>query len=180
VSKLAEKLKEELLALLPPTVFFFIALHILGLVRALMVEGTGLQAISSAQIAVGSLILGKAVLLADLLPAINRYPEKPLAYNVAWKTVIYFIIATLIHYAERLVESWKQAGSLAAANEKLLAEIVWPHFWAIQIILIVLILNYCVMRELSRLIGPSRMVRMFFGVSRGSEEGPTRPRPGSD
>jgi len=62
------KLKKEFLELLPPTIFFFVALHIVGLVRALMVKGTGLPAFSSVQIAVGALIFGKAVLLADMLP----------------------------------------------------------------------------------------------------------------
>ncbi|MCK7580053.1 MAG: LuxR C-terminal-related transcriptional regulator [Chromatiales bacterium] len=89
VNKVAAKLKEELLALLPPTIFF-IALHVVGLVGTLMTQGTGLPATSSAQIAVAALIIGKAVLLADLWPAINRFPDKPLAYNIAWKTVVYF------------------------------------------------------------------------------------------
>ncbi len=171
MSKLSEKLKEELLALLPPTLFFFVALHIVGLVRALLTQGTGLPVISSAQIAMGSLILGKAVLLADLLPAINRFPDRPLAYNVAWKTAIYFGIATFIHYLERLVDFWKETGSLAGANAKMLAQIVWPHFVGIQIVLLVLILNYCVVRELSRVVGSERMMSMFFGTSPGAIAG---------
>ena len=165
MSKVSEKIKEEFLALLPPTVFFFIALHIVALVRALMVKGTGLPVISSVQIAMGALILGKAVLLADLLPAINRFPDKPLAYNVAWKTAIYFVIATFIHYLERLFDVWKEAGGFAAANAKLLASIIWPHFWGIQIILLVLILNFCVLRELGRVMGSDKLMAMFFGRS---------------
>jgi hypothetical protein len=165
MSKVSEKIKEEFLALLPPTVFFFIALHVVALVRSLMVEGSGLPVISSAQIAMGSLILGKAVLLADLMPAINRFPDRPLAYNVAWKTTIYFVIATFLHYLERLFDFWKEAGGFAAANEKLLAAIVWPHFVGIQIILLVLILNYCVLRELGRVMGSDRLLAMFFGRS---------------
>jgi hypothetical protein len=168
VSNLSKKIKEEFLALIPPTVFFFVALHIVALVRALMVHGTGLPVSSSGQIAVGALILGKAVLLADLLPAINRFPDKPLAYNVAWKSTIYFLIATIIHYLERLVDFWKEAGGFAAANEKLLATIVWPHFLAIQIVLLVLIINYCVVRELSRVMGSDKMMAMFFGTSSGT------------
>jgi hypothetical protein len=66
MNKAGEKIKEELLALLPPTIFFFIALHIVGLVRVLMTKGTGLPVTSSAQIALAALIIGKAVLLADL------------------------------------------------------------------------------------------------------------------
>ena len=160
--KAAEKLKEEFLALSPPTIFFFIALHIVGLVRALMTRGSGLPLFSSLQIAIAALIMGKAILLADLLPAINRFPAKPLIYNIVWKTVIYFVVASVIHYLERLYDFAKAAGGIVAGNEKLLSEIVWPHFWGIQILLLVIILNYCVIRELGRALGEDRVFRMFF------------------
>jgi hypothetical protein len=39
---------------------------------------------------------------------------------------------------------------------------VWPHFWAIQLWLVVLILIYCSMRELIRVIGRDRVVNIFF------------------
>jgi hypothetical protein len=42
MSKLATKLKEEFEALLPPTIFFFVALHMVALIRVLMLKGTGL------------------------------------------------------------------------------------------------------------------------------------------
>ena len=71
--------------------------------------------------------------------------------------------ATIIHYLERLIDYWKQAGGFVAGNAKLLAEIVWPHFLAIQILLLVLILNYCVIRELARVMGPGKLRELFFG-----------------
>jgi len=163
MSKLSSKLKEEFLALLPPTIFFFVALHIVTFVRVLMLKGTGISPLSSISVAVAALILGKAVLIADMLPMINRFPNKPLIYNVAWKTLIYLLVATLIHYLERLVDFWRQAGGLVAGNQKLLAEIVWPHFWAIQIILFVLIAAYCMVHELVRVVGREKVLRIFFG-----------------
>ena len=163
MSKILSKLKKEFLALLPPTIFFFVALHIVAFIRVLMLKGTGISPLGSVSIAVAALILGKAVLLADMLPLINRFPDKPLIYNVAWKTLIYLLVATLIHYLERLIDFWRQAGGLVAGNEKLLAEIVWPHFWAIQIILLVLIVMYCTMHELVRVIGREKVLRIFFG-----------------
>jgi hypothetical protein len=161
--EILEKLKEEFFAILPPTIFFFVALHIVAVVRVLMARGSHFEPLSTISIAVAALILGKAVLIADMLPPINRYPEKPLAYNVAWKTMIYLLVAGVIHYLERLIDFSRQAGGLAAGNEKLLAEIVWPHFWAVQIILFVLILVYCTARELVRVIGKEKMLRLFFG-----------------
>jgi len=161
--KVLEKIKEEFVAVLPPTIFFFVTLHIVAFVRVLIARGSQFTPLSTVSIAVAALILGKAVLIADMLPAINRYPDQPLIYNVAWKTTIYLLIATVIHYLERLVDFSRQAGSLVAGHAKLLADVVWPHFWAIEIILLVLILTYCTGRELVRLIGRDRMLRIFFG-----------------
>ena len=163
MTKLSNKLKEEFFKLLPPTIFFFVALHIVGFVRVLMLKGTGISPLSTMSLAVAALVLGKAVLIADLLPMVNRFPNKPLIYNVAWKTLIYLLAATLIHYLERLIDFWRQAGGFVAGNQKLLAEIVWPHFWAIQIILLVLIVMYCTMHELVRVIGKEKVLRIFFG-----------------
>ena len=125
--------------MLPPTLFFFIALHLVAFIRILMLKGTGISFGTSASVTVAALVLGKSVVIADLLPMINRFPEKPLAYNVVWKTLLYVLVAMFVHYLERLVDFWREAGSFVAGNEKLLAEIVWPHFWAIQIVLAMLI-----------------------------------------
>ena len=163
MSNLTEKLKEEGLKLLPPTLFFFVALHIVALVRILMLKHTSMSIESSAWVALASLILGKAVLLADMLPFIDRFPEKPLAHNILWKTGIYLVMAGFLHYLERLFDASKQAGGIVAGNEQLLADIVWPHFWAVQILMFVLILTYCTMAELTRVLGKERMKRIFFG-----------------
>jgi len=163
MTKLSAKLKEEFFALLPPTIFFFVALHIVAFVRVLMLKGTGISPLGSVSVAVAALILGKAVLLADMLPVINRFPDKPLIYNVTWKTIVYLLISFVIHYLERLIDFWRQAGGFIAGNQKLLSEIIWPHFWAIQIILFVLIAMYCTIHELARVIGKEKVLRIFFG-----------------
>ena len=170
MTKLFATLKKEFLELLPPTIYFFVALHIVAFIRVLMLEGTGLAPSSSISIAVAALILGKAVLIADLLPLINRFPNKPLIYNIAWKTVIYLLLSAVIHYLERLIDFWRETGGFVAGNEKLLSLIIWPHFFAIQIILFVLIAAYCMVHELVRVIGREKALRIFFGPM---------PRPGS-
>ena len=128
MTKLSAKLKEEFFALLPPTIFFFIALHIVAFVHVLMLKGTGVSPLTSISIAVAALILGKAVLIADLLPLINRFPEHPLIYNVTWKTLIYLLVSMFIHYLEHLIDFSRQAGGLVAGNKKLLAKWCGPIF----------------------------------------------------
>ena len=53
MSKFVEKVKEEIGKILPPAIFFFITLHIVALERSLMLKGS--------------------------VPAVNRYPDRPLA-----------------------------------------------------------------------------------------------------
>jgi hypothetical protein len=134
MSSTSAKIKEEIYALIPPMIFFFIALNIIALIRALMLKGTGIAPSTPLAIALAALILAKAVLLADLMPVINRYPQKPLIYNVLWKTLLYS-----------------------------LERIVWAHFWAIEIIIVVLVFNYCLLTEVSSAMGPKKLWQMVLG-----------------
>lgn len=163
MSKLTARIRKEFLALLPPTIFFLVALHIVALMRILMLKGTGIPFRTSVSVTVAALILGKAVLIADLLPFINRFPRKPLIYNVVWKTAIYMLVAAAVTYLERLIDFTRRAGGVAAGHRKLLSEMVWPHYCAVQILLLLLILMYCTTRELVRMIGADKVRRMFFG-----------------
>jgi len=114
--------------MLQPTIFFFIALHLVALIRILMLKGTSIPLGTSVSVTVAALVLGKSVVIADLLPIINRFPEKPLAYNVVWKTILYVLVATFVHYLEHLIDFWREAGSFVAGNEKLLVEIYVAAF----------------------------------------------------
>ena len=81
-------LKQELFELLPPTIFFFIAIGLLVLTKRLILQQYGIGFSDFAAVLIGALIVGKVVLIADALPFINKFPEKPLIYNVVWKTII--------------------------------------------------------------------------------------------
>ncbi|MGO4326938.1 hypothetical protein AB4Z48_11455 [Cupriavidus sp. 2TAF22] len=176
MGKLAATLKHEFMEMLPPTIFFFIALHVVAIIRALMLRGTGVSLPASASVLLAALILGKSVLVANMLPFINRFPEKPLIWNVLWKTAIYMVVALFVHYLERLYDYWKDAPGLAAANHQLLVGINWPQFWAIQILLVTLILNYCVIAELGRVLGRERLKAIFLGpLPRSVVERSARP-----
>lgn len=158
-----ERIKHELLELLPPTIFFFVAFHVIVFSRALILRQYGVQVSSLAGATVGALLVAKVVLIADMLPVVNRFPEKPLIYNVVWKTAIYVLAALVVHYLEHLIPVWWRDGSLLTANRRMIEEVVWPHFWVIQLWLVILLFVYCSCRELVRAIGRQKAVTMFFG-----------------
>jgi hypothetical protein len=163
MSKFTHVLEKEIREIIPPMVYFFFALSLIAIIRRLMLEGTGLPAGTVVQLLVAALIMGKAVLLADMLPFINRYPGKPLIYNVAWKTLIYLLVASAIHYVERIIEFWRSHGSFRAANQALLDTAIWPHIVAVEIIIGILVIAYCTFTELERVLGGHNMRAIFFG-----------------
>ena len=112
MSDLKERIQHELLELLPPTIFFLIAFHVIAISRALMLRQYGVSVSVVAGATIGALVVAKVVLIADLLPFINRFPEKPLIYNVVWKTVIYVLGALVVHYLEHLIPLWWRDGEL--------------------------------------------------------------------
>jgi hypothetical protein len=72
-----------------------------------------------------------------------------------------------------LLPLWWRLKDLEAANEHLLSEIVWPHFWAVQLWLLVLIFIYCIARELIRVIGRDQVKKIMFGARTSA---PTRTK----
>ena len=163
MSKFLKGLKHEILEAVPPFIFFFIAFHLIALTRSLMQQEYGIQASTVMNATIGALVVAKVVLLADLIPLVNRFPNKPLAWNIVWKTVIYLLASIVVVYLERLWEFHGKYGSVAAANSHMVEELVWPHFVAEMIWMTVLFLLYCTLRELSRVLGGRRMRALFLG-----------------
>ena len=58
MSKVVATIKKEFLELLPPTIYFFVALHIIALIRLLMVKATGITPLTTASVLVAALVLG--------------------------------------------------------------------------------------------------------------------------
>jgi hypothetical protein len=166
MSKFIHGLKHLIIELIPPASFFFVAFQLLALTRALMLKQYGIEVTTFLAATIGALVAAKVVLLSDLLPFINRFPGRPLIYNIAWKTTIYFAVAFGVRYLEELFHFYRREGGIMAANRQMLDELIWPHFWAIQIWLMVLLLIYCTVHELASTLGHDRMRELFFGVAR--------------
>src|SRR5271170_2415313 len=165
MSKFSHGLKHFVQELIPPALFFFVSFQLLAFTRALMLKQYGIEVTTFLAATIGALVAAKVVVLADLLPFINRFPGRPLIYNIAWKTTIYFVAAFVVRYLEAFIHFYRQQGQLLAANRHMLDEVIWTRFWAIQIWLTVLLLLYCTLDELVRALGRDRVRELFFGVS---------------
>jgi hypothetical protein len=159
---IGEKIRHEFRELIPVTVFFFLAFQLLAVTDALILRQYGIKINVFLGAMLAALVVAKVVIITDHFALVNRFPHKPLIYNVVWKTVIYFVAWLAIRYAEHFFHFWRATHDVAAANHRLLEETVWPHFWALQLWMLVLLFVYCAFRELVRALGRERVIAMFF------------------
>jgi len=165
MSSIVSKLKHEFLQVIPPTIFFFLTFEVIAITRDLFLEQYGINISTSVAAAIGALIVAKVIVVVDLLPFVNRFPDKPLIYNVIWKAGIYFLFTLIVRYLEYLIPFVFELGDVVLAHGRLLDEIVWSRFWAVQIWLAVLFIFYCALRELGRVLGREKIRHLFFGPS---------------
>ncbi|WP_424932194.1 hypothetical protein [Amaricoccus macauensis] len=148
---------------LPPTIFFVVSFNILVLSVALIARGEGGDLPTYAAATVAALICGKAVLVADKLPFFNRYPEKPLIWNAAWKAGLYVLVTILFRLAEAMLSAATGEYGFAAGMQHEVAEFSWARFWAVQLWLVLLFFGYSAFRELVDELGRERIIGMYFG-----------------
>jgi len=160
--KLLKTIKHDYLELLPPAIFFFIAFSLILITKRLILSEYGISWTGFGAAIVGALMIGKVVLIADKMPFVNRFPDRQLIYTASWKCLIYFLVAVLVQYLERIVPLLMKHGRIVEANRHFMDETVWTHFWLIQMWLAVLFFIYCAMRELVRAIGREKVIKMFF------------------
>jgi hypothetical protein len=164
MQKILRAIKRELLEVVPPTIFFFVAFNVITYTKKLMLEQYHIEFSGFVAATVGALIVAKVVLIADRIPFINKYPDKPLIYNAVWKTAIYVLVTLVVRFLEYLLPLWWKYGDVSVALESLWNETIWPHFWAIQIWLVCLFFVYVSFREFARTVGEARFFRMFLGI----------------
>jgi hypothetical protein len=74
----------------------------------------------------------------------------------------------VFRYLEEIIPLIVKHGSFINAREHLIGEISWPHFWALQIWLMVALLLYCSFLELFSEFGAGRIKEAFFGLKSSS------------
>lgn len=163
-------LKHEFFNIIPAVIFFIISFQLIALTGSLMKGEYGITLTTFINALVAALVVAKVVLVADMLPFVNQFPHKPLLYNVVWKTAIYMTAAFLVHYLEKLLPFIMEYKDLALANSHLLEQVVWPHFWAIQIWLLVLFFMFSAIREFVRVLGAEKVRSMFLGPIKPNSE----------
>ncbi len=156
-------LKKELLEIFPAVLYFLVALSLINLTENLMLKDSGIRYASFSRVVVGSLIVGKVILVADLFFFVDVFRGRPLIYNTLWKTGFYSIMSLLFRLGELTLDTLFEYKSLLVAKEHILTAITEPRFWAIQLWLVILLLIFVASKELIGAIGTERIRELFLG-----------------
>jgi hypothetical protein len=163
IAKVMQVLKEETLSILPAVLYFCIIFNIIYIVSGLALEPGTKRYFSHLSVTIFALVIGKVILLANLLPFINAFPHKPLIYNIVWKFIIYDSLVVILWAADSVVRLSIKNKDITIALQHVKHELSSPLFLATLIWLLLFFLIFILFSELIRAVGKEKVTRMMFG-----------------
>ncbi|MEW2915011.1 hypothetical protein [Leisingera sp. JC11] len=152
----------------PAFLFFFVAFHMITFTKAVAVADFSVSWFSASVATVGALTVAKAILIADNTAFAQAFSRWRIS-NILWKAFLFLIIATLFRMVEELLHAAVKHGGFRAGFEEFTATFSRPYFLALELWLILLLLLYCALTSMIRVIGREQVTELLFS-SAGSEK----------
>ena len=170
-------LLHEFRQILPPTIFFFIGFNLILFTKRLILEDYLIQFTGFFLATVSALVIGKVVLVAEMMPLLRRFDGEPLAKPVLFKTVVYTLLVLVARLLEAFVHYVAGGGAVGRGGfiEEQLGSFSWHRFIATQMWIFVLFLVYVTANEINQLLGDGELFKIFF-TRRSSQLKSTRRR----
>jgi hypothetical protein len=152
----------ELRYILLPTLYFLVGFNLVLLTKRLFLAEYMIEFSGFMLAAVSALIVGKVVLVADMIPLLRRLDSKPLAYPILFKTTVYTALVFIARLLEDFIRFLLASGTIDGFAHHLTTEFSWDQFAATQIWVFVLFLIYVTAAELSALFEHGELLKLFF------------------
>ena len=153
---------KEIREALPAIVSFAVGFNLVVLTTQLILDDYAAQFAGFMVATTAARLVGKAVLVAKLLPFFRRFDNAPLVQPILFKTVVYWAVVFLAQFSEKLIEYLLDGGRIGGIPEYVTTHFTWHRFGAIQILIFVLFLVYVTADELSTLFGHGELFKIFF------------------
>ncbi|WP_051329328.1 hypothetical protein [Geminicoccus roseus] len=148
--------------MLPPVLFFAVGFNLVVFTMNLALEDQG-QGIGGFLLATtAALVVGKAVLVADVMPFLRRFDTAPLIQPILFKTAVYWLFVLIARLIEAAVHYLIESGGLSGFLPFTLDEFSWRHFLFVQTWILALFLVYVTGSELNALFGDGELGRILF------------------
>jgi hypothetical protein len=157
-------LLHEFREMLPPTIFFFVGFNLILFSKRLLLADYLIQFSGFMLATMSALVVGKTVLVANMMPFLRRFDHAPLIQPILFKTVVYTFLVFMARLLEALIHYLIQGGVVGGGGflHEVLGSFNWDHFIAVQMWIFVLFLVYVTASELDELFGDGELFRIFF------------------
>ncbi|HEY5235071.1 MAG TPA: hypothetical protein VIJ14_02735 [Rhabdochlamydiaceae bacterium] len=157
-------IKREFFHVLPVFLFFLVFFTLINWTEVFLFKRVGITPFGFLEVAIAAALIAKIVLVVDHLRLIRLFRTKPLAYNIVWKTAIYWVLLLIVRLAIRFAPYFFRADDGFREDLDLfISQLDWNLFISIQIYYLMLLFIFVTFQELTFKIGPHKMRRLFFG-----------------
>ena len=156
---------KELEEVLPPVVFFVVGFNLVEFTTQLVLDDYLARFANYLVATTAALVVGKAVLLANMLPFLRRFDTAPLIRPILFKTLVYAAVVFLVRILEKILEYWFGGGTIAGIPDYVTNYFSWHFHAAVQIWIFVLFFIYTSATELDVRLGRGELARIFFSRS---------------
>jgi hypothetical protein len=157
-------IKREFFHILPIFLFFLVFFTLINWTEIFLFKQVGITPFGFLEIVIAAALIAKIVLVVDHLPLIHLFRTKPLAYNIIWKTAIYWVLLLVVRLAIRFIPYLFETDTDFREDMNLfIDQLNWNLFISIQVYYLMLLFIFVTFQELTFKIGPAKMRRLFFG-----------------
>jgi hypothetical protein len=153
---------KEIREALPAIVFFAVGFNLIVLTTQLILDDYAAQIAGFMVATMTALVVGKAVLVAKLLPFMRRFDDAPLIQPIVFQSVVYLVVVFVARFLETLIEYLVHGGRIGAIPDYVTTHFTWHRFAAVQIWIFVLFLVFTTVAELNRLFGDGELFEIFL------------------
>jgi hypothetical protein len=162
VNKFANFIVRESREIIPPFLFFMVVFHMLAITKAVLQSGHDVTILRSVVATIMALTVAKSILLVDAFRFARIFELRPLAYSIAWKTLLFGVVTLVFRYIEELISQLSKQESLGAACRQVIEGVNGAHFWTMQMWLWAAVLLYTSVAELVNRYGREAVRNVMF------------------
>lgn len=163
MSGFISKLKQEIINAIPAIIYFCIAFNLINFTEGLYYTAGYLNSYSYLAVTMGALVAGKVLIIVNTFPFINAFPNKPLIYNIAWKSLIYSVAVLLVRVLEDYIHIAWQYDNVRSAYQLVKTKLTLAPFWGTQMWLTLIFFVFVVFSEFTRVIGKDKIKLILLG-----------------
>lgn len=163
-----------------PVIFLFCMFELVALTNALLLESYKLTPTHSLFAAVGALIGGKAILVANKISVLHLFERQAVIVTVVWRSLVYAIFCALFLCSEHVVTGLFERENPLTSLRALVEHLSFDHVAANVIWLFVSLMLYNSYVEVDRHLGTGSLRRIFLereGARRGISTRNPNPLP---